>query len=61
LKRCSAENAAGVSFQKPHRFDSGHDAVQQRFRINANSERGEHQHAGADFLRNRDWVELFPI
>jgi hypothetical protein len=61
LKRCSAEGAARVSFQKSHRFDSGHDPIQQQLRINADGECGEHQHARTDFLRDRDRVELFPI
>src|SRR5262249_33692272 len=60
LKRCSTEDAAGASFQKPHRCDSGRDAVEQQFRINADGQCGEHQHAGTDFLRDRDRVELFP-
>src|SRR5262249_8959036 len=61
LKRCSAKGAVRVSFQKSHRFNSGHDAVQKQLGINADGDRCQDQHARADFLRNCDRVELFPI
>src|SRR5437867_10069261 len=51
----------GTSLQKPHRFHCWHDPVEQRFGIQPDCKRREHQQASATFFRGGDVLLFIPI
>src|SRR5438034_8972296 len=51
----------GTSLQKPHRFHSRHDPVEQHFGIQPDCKRREHQQASARLFRAGNVLLFIPI